>query len=646
MRSTLLAALPALLCLTIAAHAQDVASAMRADHWDEALEYASAYPDPVARKLVTYYRLLAPNVGNTSDLIDFIASSPDWPQQELLARRRDEALAREADDATAAALCVKAPPTLAPALQRCATAFAQAGQVNAATDTARLAWINLPGNAIAESSFTQRWSSVLRGEDQYRRFDTLAWTDAASAARQIARLDASQKAMAEARLALRRDDPNALTLVAALSPAQRGDPGVFLEHARYLRRANREGEAVALWTSEGYGSESRAPAPHLAAFWAERNLLARRHLRLNDPPGAYALAAGHAQRASEQVAEAEFLAGFIALRFLKDPSRASMHFRTVANVSKAAITQSRAHYWLARAAAARGDSSTEQSERAAAAAFPTTYYGQLAVLGDARDTKTLHASVTALRDPAWTDPQALDFAGRELTRAATMLITWGEKRRAYGFLLRLEDLAPDDAHRALVGQFATGLGLPDLAVAVARRAGREGVMLPQTGWPIPVTVPDGPVAPAATLGVIRQESSFDTGVVSPVGARGLMQLMPATAAGLAKKIGQTPTLQSLTGDPSLNILLGTTYLRGLLDQFGDQLPLAIAAYNAGPSRVSEWLAANGDPRSGQVDMVDWIELIPFDETRNYVERVSENVVMYSVRRNDSAPLAMAEWQTH
>jgi len=632
------------MCLTTPAFSQDVAAAIRGDRWDEAAALASADPDPVARKLVTYYRLLSPNGGSVHDIDGFITESPDWPQQELLARRRDEALGRETDDAAAAAACSARPPSLAPAWLRCAAAFAQLGQAEASADAARRAWIGGLATPAAELAFLQSRAAVLRAEDQYARFDALAWTDTASAARQLVRLDGPQKGAAEARLALRRDDANALALVGVLTAEQRATPGLFLEQVRYLRRAGQETDALALWAEVGAAAEQAASPAHLAAFWAERNLLARRRLRLGDAAGAYALVIGHAQHAPEQVAEAEFLAGFIALQFLHQADSATAHFRVLANVSRAALTASRAHYWLGRAAASRHDTAAQHAEFAAASAWPTTYYGQLAVLADGADTAELHARIAALRDPAWNDAQALDFAGRELTRATATLVAWGEKRRAHAFLLRLEDLAPDDAHRALAGQLATRLGMPEVAVMIARRAGRDGVMLPETGWPAPFNIADGPPAAATVLGVIRQESSFDAGVVSPVGARGLMQLMPATAAGLARQIGQTPTLQALTLDPLLNIRLGSLYLRGLLDQFADQIPLAVAAYNAGPNRVTDWLAGNGDPRTGQIDMVDWIELIPFDETRNYVQRVSENIVVYSVRRHDTAPLAMAGWQ--
>jgi soluble lytic murein transglycosylase len=195
----------------------------------------------------------------------------------------------------------------------------------------------------------------------------------------------------------------------------------------------------------------------------------------------------------------------------------------------------------------------------------------------------------------------------------------------------LDELAGDGVARTLAARIATGYGLPETAVAIARRAGRDGWMLPEAGWPAPVEPPGNILDPAIALGIIRQESNFDPQAASPAGARGLMQLMPATAAAVARKLNGAPNIAALTSDPAYNMRLGATYLAGLLTQFGGALAYAAAGYNAGPSRVADWLAANGDPASGTLDMIDWIELIPFNETRNYVQRVIENVVIYRAR---------------
>ena len=307
------------------------------------------------------------------------------------------------------------------------------------------------------------------------------------------------------------------------------------------------------------------------------------------------------------------------------------HFRALAAASKSAITQGRAHFWLARSLAAQGDAAGAQAEYAAAA-WPSTYYGQLAALALG---ETPAARIAATADPPADPQRALAFAGRELTRAAAWLVSWGEPNRAQSFLLRLDDMTPDPADHTLLARLASGFGLPETAIALARRAGRDGITLLQTGWPAAADIPaDAGIDPALALAVIRQESSFDSATISPAGARGLMQLMPGTALPLAHRLGLRVSVADLTADPHANIRLGAAYLREMLDRFGGNVVLAVAAYNAGPMRVQEWLATNGEPRS---ETIDWIELIPFNETRNYVQRVIENLVIYRAQRGDAAP---------
>ena len=339
----------------------------------------------------------------------------------------------------------------------------------------------------------------------------------------------------------------------------------------------------------------------------------------------------HAQTSDEARAEAEFLAGFIALRLLHDPVIAAPHFRVLAN-SRSIITQSRAHYWLARTAAAEGKDARPEYETAAT--WPTAFYGQLAIqaLGG-----TPAARIDSISDPTWTQDTALAFTEHEVLRAGAWLIAWGDTQRARVFLTRMDEIAPIPAERTLTAAFALSVGMPDAAVFVARRMGRDGIALPHAGWPVPYDLA-APPDPSFSLGIMRQESSFDVGAVSSSGARGLMQLMPPTAIATARELGILASVPTLTVDASHNIRLGTAYLQEVLTRFDNCLPLAAAAYNAGPRRVAQWLDETGDPRVGPIDMVDWIELIPVNETRNYVQRVMENVVMYRSVRKDKTPI--------
>ncbi len=428
----------------------------------------------------------------------------------------------------------------------------------------------------------------------------------------------------------------------------------MLDRARALRHADRAADALALWLRDGANAQRAAPN-HLAAFSGERNLLARKLLREAAQAGggnyqdAYALVVGRGRVVGEPLLDAEFFAGFIALRMLHDPGRAAAHFEALAADSSAAITQARAHYWLGRTAAAAALDA--RSEYAKAAAWPTTFYGQLAALAPAgppaaaaagEAQAALFARIRALRDPGWTQDTVLAFTEHEVVRAAAWLVAWGDVQDARLFLLRMDELAPITAERALTAAFALQLGSPDSAVVVARRMGRDGLALPRMGWPAPFDPPTPPDA-SFSLGIMRQESNFDVGAISSSGARGLMQLMPPTATVVARQLGVAASIPSLTYDSRQNMRLGTAYLQQLLNSFDGCLPLAAAAYNAGPTRVAQWLGDNGDPRSGPVDMIDWIELIPADETRNYVQRVIENVQIYRAQRGDASPVLTTPW---
>ena len=554
----LLAAFPAL--------AQDPIPLVRNDNWAGAQSIAAANPDPVAAKLVLYYRLLTPNAAGVVEISDFIAANPDWPAQAQLDKRRQEALASERDDGLARLECDRqlptGPLTNALALQRCANAYESGG----------------------------RHDDAVRAASQ---------SDTASSG---------------------------------------GSVTPMLDQARSLRRSGQEADALVLWLAQGPSAQASVPASKLPEYWTERHALARRLLRDGDDKGAYALVTAHGQSAPEQTTDAEFLAGWIALRRLKQPNTAIRHFNTLAAGSRSIITQGRAWYWLGRAESAAGRDTKPAFTRAAV--WPTTFYGQLASLALGEDLPTLARRISAVRDPGFTQQDTSNLGGRELADAAALLAGWSEPRRAHAFLLRLDELSPDPANRALTARYASALNLPEMAVFIARRMGRDGVPLPEAGWPMPVEPPStqSQVTAALALGIMRQESSFETAVVSPAGARGLMQLMPATAQIVARQTGEGTSLTMLTGDPQHNMRLGTVYLAGLIDRFGGSLPLAIAGYNAGPGRVDTWLADNGDPRPGAVgvpiDMIDWIELIPINETRNYVQRVLENVVVYEAKRGE------------
>ena len=617
----------------------------------------AAATDGLGAALRDYVRLLATGV-KAGDLLGFLRAHPDWPDRGTLRIRYDAALVADGDDGEVASLCGGLTPGSARGLARCAAAAA-AGDMAAGTGWARAAWRDGvdagTGEAGAEAGFVTRWGDALTADDDWARFGRIGpprGGASAAAALVAGRLQGVRRAVATARLALAGTAPDPGALFGAVPAAGQDDPGLVLMTARALRRRGDLDGALAFWRAravrvEGAQAAGQAGPAGLvgqALFWAERDGLARALLAAGRGEDAFWVADDAGNALPTARGDALFLAGWIALEALRAPGRAVPLFEALSRNSPSVTTQARAAYWLARAQAAAGETAAALREDAVAASYPTTFYGQLALslLGPAGEDRAgfrarLRAALVAQTPPRWTTAQAVAFASGTMARAAVTLVAWGEARHAKPFLGVADAQARNPVEHALAAALALSLGLPDEAVAIARRAGREGrAPSPASGWPTPVAPP--PVLPAPLLlGLIRQESGFDPAAVSPSGALGLMQLMPATAAEVARRSRVAFSVPLLAADPGLNMALGAAYLLQLLGRFGGNVPASVAAYNAGPHRVSGWPAAPaaGDGAGAEVlarpddATVDWIESIPVSETRNYVQRVLENQAVYA-----------------
>jgi soluble lytic murein transglycosylase-like protein len=428
------------------------------------------------------------------------------------------------------------------------------------------------------------------------------------------------------------------------SAAPPPEPPPFLTQTEGLHDAGNDTAAAALWISQGAAAAAAADPGTQTLFWPDQDELARALLGAGDAKDAYAVVTAAAPpdtaAARGQGADRDFLAGFIALRFLKEPAVAAGWFTRLAAASPAVITQARAWYWLGRA----HTGAAAQADYSRAAAFPDTYYGQLAAMALGDTPAALAARILAAGAPSFTATDALNFALMELPRAAALLVQMNDPADAQVFLNRIGQTGVDDRTRELAAKLATALGYPQSAVSIARSAGVAGQMLIRDGWPMPYT-PPAAIEPALAYGIMRQESSFDPAARSAAGAQGLMQLMPDTARRTAA--ANAIPYHNNAFDPDTNMALGTAYLAGLVQNFGNCLPLAIAAYNAGPTNVANWLGENGDPEMGKgaggADIIDWVEEIPFAETRNYVQRVTESVVVYRALLNGTAESPLKPW---
>ncbi len=585
---------------------------------------AAAVTSGVGAVIVEWMRLRDGEGGGTlGDYEAFLARHPDWPGLALLRAKGEVAVARSTDPARIIAYFTDARPQTGLGALTLVKAFAAQGRIADAEAEALRAWLDVSLTAEQETELLGLFGPALKVAHEVR-LDRILWTGGrhAEAERMLARVAEDWRALGSARLALQTDRAGVSALVDAVPAAVAGDPGLAYDRFVWRMKRDRYDDAAALIFDRS-DSAARLGDPEA---WAERRaLLARRLLRLGDPRDAYRMAAGNHLTEGADFIDLEFLAGFIALRRLDDARLALEHFQRVKAAAKTPISLARGDYWIGRALEATGDPTATDSFRAAAQ-YQTAYYGLLAAekLGLALDEGLLGGGAAA-------DWRAASFAGSPVLEAARLLAQAGDQAEARRFLVHLAN-GVAEADLPALAELTVQMGDPHLALVVAKAAAARGVIVPRAYYPVTNMVPDAlPVSRALALAISRQESEFNPGARSPVGARGLMQVMPATAEIVSKKLGLAYGVGKLTADPAYNVTLGSQYLREMLDTFGPSVALIASGYNAGPRRPAAWVTDFGDPRRPEVDVVDWVEMIPFSETRTYVMRVVEGVVIYRAR---------------
>ncbi|HKV15886.1 MAG TPA: lytic transglycosylase domain-containing protein [Reyranella sp.] len=556
----------------------------------------------------------------------FLREHPDWPEPEVLRRRAEDRITADTPSDDVWRYFTAFPPlTSAGIMHRLEAASAVSPK-----DVPRLAsesWREATFKPSDETDFLNRYGQYLSDEDQVARFDRILREGRPQIARDLlSKLPPAYQPVAEARLAMATRAADAVTILRGLPAAKLAEPTIRLEQVAWLRRTGKLDQARALL--------SQSASDQSDAWWNERQQVARDLLAAGHAADAYAIVSRHGQLKGVAFAEAEFLAGWIALRHLKKPAEGLKHFQTLYDGVSTAVSRSRAAYWLGRSYEASGRVKEAREWYARAADYGQTFYGQLAARKLPGGAARLPTDPTASQ----TDLEAL--SGRELVTVARYIGQSGYSERTRPFLLKLAQAVKGPGETLLLANLAVELKRPDVALTIARRATASGVTLFDTSFPVVDLGATGSIERALALAVTRQESAFNAAAVSPSGALGLMQLMPGTARDVAGRLGLPFVQSKLTADPSYNVTLGSQYLAEMLQRFGGSYELALAAYNAGPNRVARWLQTIGDPRGGKIDMVDWIEMIPLRETRNYVERIMESVGVYRDRL--SGPFKMLQ----
>jgi peptidoglycan lytic transglycosylase len=606
---------------------ENVLEQIRKHSPDEATQTEATISDPVARKLAEWLILRSDNNNATVERYRaFITANPSWPSQAFLRRRLEAALWDDhRDDAAVSSWFENESPISAKGRFALAKALLARGDRANAERLVREAWRGDPMSEDTENTALDMFGAVLSAGDQKARMDKLLYTteNEAAAMRAAKRLGAGYMALAKARLASVKKAANTKALLDAVPHELHGDAGYLFSKIQLLRRDEKFAEAAQLMLG---APKDAARLYNLDEWWIERRLLSRKMIDAGEYRSAYLIARDAALPTRDiYKTEQEFTAGWIALRFLNDPQTAAQHFARIGVGSVNPTTLARAGYWQGRAAEAAGRTQEARTAYGTAAEQSTSYYGQLA---------RAKLGLPRLELNEAPGPRSRGAERLEIVRAVQLLFELDEREVAIPIFADAGENGDPDALVGL-GELTARYGYARGMLLVGKAALNRGLPFDFYAYPvtgIPSYSPIGPdIEKSVVFAIARQESAFNPGDVSPAQAYGLMQVTPDAGRYVCKRAGVTFDLNRLKTDSAYNAAVGAAELGGLLEDYRGSYIMTFAAYNAGRGSLKKWIDRYGDPRDPKVDAVDWVELIPFSETRNYVQRVMENLQVYRAR---------------
>lgn len=594
--------------------------AMQAGRWDVATTLA-ARAGPAAVTLIEWHRL-RDGEGTPQEVLAFLADHADWPGLDYLHKQAEEAMVTANADEVIAFYADRRPQTGLGALNL-ARALRAAGRPGDADIAVVLAWRTLDLSTAEHDAFLQAFPDLLAPHHEARLHMAL-WRGLRDVDQMLPLVDEATRDRAEIARMLETGAAGADARLDALLPAAKADP--HIAHALFNRHIDqgRRDDAIALILRQSR-LEDGLGDPTRWAGW--RRALVRSQMRAGAARTAYDLASVHGLVEGSHFADLEWLSGYLALTYFKQPVLAAAHFQRFLEAVETPISLGRAGYWIGRAQEAAGNAEAAAIAYELGALHQTSFYGLLAA---ERGGLPFDPALAGQDDPGpWRDAA---FAKGDVFGAGVLALANGRLSLAERFFTHLaESLTRVDL--PLLGQAMMDLGEPHLEVMVGKAAASRGITLPAPYYALhPLAKMDLAVPPELSLAIARRESEFDISVASGAGAMGLMQLMPGTAAEMAQAIGAADHSRArVFEDWEYNAQLGAAYLARMADQFDGNIVMMSAAYNAGPARPPRWMSDLGDPRTGAVDVVDWIEHVPFNETRNYIMRVTESLPVYRAR---------------
>lgn len=596
----------------------------------EALLHADTLPDPhIKNMLLWHYFLEKGQDAPFEEISRFVEKHPNWPQIRLLRKHAERAISETDNSTRIIAWLRQFPPLTAYGKWMLANAYIkQSIYTMHSAEIQQLVhetWIEGNFSQALEQKFIHQYGTLLSTQLHIARTDHLLWKHyITQAERMMSRVPKRYQTLFKARIYLIRNRKGVDKVLRDIPSDLQQDPGLIYNRIEWRHRRKRFDGVVELLM------DYTPPPQYADMLWPMIKRYARIALRRNEYQKAYQLVARHHQTDILHYTEAEWLAGWIALRKLNNPPHAMKHFYTMYKQVEFPISVARASYWLGRAYQAQGDRTLANKWFQEAAYYSSTFYGQLALAN-----LDIRARIHLPSMPYITQQDARYMHHNPLVRMAYYWHLLGKKENSHRFLLAAEKQAPTHGVSALAAMFGSSyLGRKDLSIKIASRSLRKGIFITPMLYPIMPEFPGMlPIHPALASAIIRQESHFDSQAKSSAGAAGFMQLMPATAKLMSNKLHIRYSRRRLLRDPHYNIQLGSQYVAHLLDMHEGALVPSLAAYNAGPGNVRNWSHYLGHYTDMDTleEKIDWIESIPFDETRNYVQRVLEGYTIYQAR---------------
>jgi soluble lytic murein transglycosylase len=562
----------------------------------------------------------------SSAITQFAIANASWPDPELFRRRAEQALERENPSPQIVIEAFEGSrPYSVRGRMMLARAYVALGKAPEARTQIRAAWLDKGLTDQDEATIATEFKSLLTMEDYKERLELALFTNQTADAIRIAKhMNSDYERLAAARMAVDKNAPDAGRLLAAVPGSLSNDPGYIFARAQFARRQERWQEA-ADYLMRAPKDPRKMVSPD--QWWEEKRIVSRKVLDLGNAKLAFEIVDGHVGSSPANQAEAEFHIGWYAFRFLNQPRVGLVHFAKVAEASGKPVTRARAFYWMGRASeAGAGGSARDYYTRAAEFGF--TFYGQMARAKLGLSDLGLSRTV----EPTAADRAAIQKDDR--FAALAELIAMNRRDLATPFFHYMAESLPSAGQVAYLIQMAEKQGWYTFAVTAGKAAAQRGLDMQALAFPInglPRDIDTSGLEKALAFAITRQESEFNQADVSSAGATGIFQVMPDTGKDAAKMLKIPYDKNAWKTDPRYNVRLGTAYVNNLVRNYNGNYVMAIAGYNAGPGRIHDWVQAYGDPRASNIDVIDWMERIPFSETRNYVQRVLENLQVYRFR---------------